>query len=102
MSSEPNWVQWQQEILWCYFATDIHFRNHIKYFQILNSNLQLLKMLIIYTCITIKIFDYYFYVLSKTGKIPSLTSIFRVVYSTETLSENKCDMIPHDTLTGER
>lgn len=57
-------------------------------------------MLIIY--ITIKIFDYYFYVLSKTGKIPSLTSIFRVVYSTETLSENKCDMIPHDTLIDRR
>lgn len=57
-------------------------------------------MLIIY--ITIKIFDYYFHVLSKTGKIPSLTSIFRVVYSTETLSENKCDMIPHDTLIDRR
>lgn len=59
-------------------------------------------MLVIYICIIIKIFDYYFYVLFKIGKIFSLIFIFRVVYSIEILLENKCDMILYDILIGER
>lgn len=59
-------------------------------------------MLIIYICIIIKIFDYYFYVLFKIGKIFSLIFIFRVVYSIEILLENKCDMILYDILIDRR